>query len=314
MHDEKITAYYRSLIDFSNPDDPLARMVCFSDQETAVEPGESYDPIGDMVYSRCANGRLIHRYPDRVLLLVSEQCPAHCRFCFRKRVLGRDESEISDRELEDALRYIAGHKAIREAILSGGDPLSLANSRLIEIIEALKLRAGVGSVRIHTRYPVYEPSRCGDFRAVASRVDTFVIHVNHRREISPEFCRAISVLRESSLLLSQSVLLKGVNDSFGELEGLVRGLVSAGIFPYYLHYPDAVPGIAHFKIPLADAIQLVNSLQGKLPGYMIPKLMLELPGGQGKVALACNRLECLAKDVYRFRSPVSGKVVEYREI
>lgn len=314
MHDEKITAYYRSLIDFDDPNDPLARMVCFSDRETAMKPGESCDPIGDLAHSRCANGRLIHRYPDRALLLVSDRCPAHCRFCLRKRILSQGESEISDQELEEALRYIAGHKEIKEAILSGGDPLSLTNSRLIEIVEALKLRAGVNSVRIHTRYPVYDPSRCDDFKAVAARVDTFVLHVNHRREITPEFCRAASVLRESSLLLSQSVLLKGVNDSFDEIAGLARGLVVAGILPYYLHYPDPVPGTAHFKIPLADAVRLANSLQGKLPGYMIPKLMLELSGGQGKVVLTGTRLERLASGNYSFTSPVSGKAVEYREI
>lgn len=311
---EKTTSYYTSLIDSGNPSDPLRRMVSFSDEETRIRPGESDDPIGDILHSRCANGKLIHRYPDRVLLLVTDRCPAHCRFCFRKRLVGNGESDISDEELDQTIRYITADPNIKEVILSGGDPLSLSNERLTEIIEALKDRAGIQSIRIHTRYPVYDPERCNGFSDVASRTDVFVVHVNHAREITPEFRRAVKTLRASPVLLNQSVLLKGVNDSLQEIEALSRSLFSAGVLPYYLHYPDVAPGISHFRIPLEDAIRIITSLQGRLPGYLIPRLVLDIPGGRGKVVLSGNPVSRLCDGSYLLKPPFSEKTVAYEEV
>jgi lysine 2,3-aminomutase len=286
MLTEKITSYYRSLIDPEDPFDPLLRMVNPSDEETEIKPGESDDPIGDIAHGRCANGRLVHRYPDRVLLLVTDRCPAHCRFCFRKRIVGKREEDISDQELEDSFRYISSDDKITEIILSGGDPLSIPDKRLREIIEGLKKNGGARKIRLHTRYPVYEPSRCEEFTSLACLVDTIVTHVNHSREITPAFRKAATVLHGATFLLNQSVLLRGVNDSPEEIEALSQGLASAGILPYYLHYPDIVPGTSHFRIPLTDAVRLADSLQGRMPGYLVPKLVMDIPGGRGKIVLS----------------------------
>lgn len=313
MLPEKITPYYRSLIRENDPSDPLARMVIFTDQESQTHPGECDDPIGDRTHARAANGRLIHRYRDRVLILVTDRCAAHCRFCFRRTVPGTRPPDITDQEIEEAMRYIALHENIHEVILSGGDPLALSNSRLLEIMDGLKSMAGERAIRIHTRFPVYDPERCNGFSTVASIVDTMVVHVNHPREITPAFCAAAAILKEASFLLNQSVLLKGVNDSREVLESLSRGLASAGILPYYLHYPDLAQGISHFRIPLEDAIGLVGSLQGRLPGYLIPRLVLDIPSGKGKVVLSGSQLSDRSDGTHRFISPLSGMVADYRD-
>lgn len=312
MFDEKITEYYQGLIDKNAPGGPLTRMLRFSEHENEIRESELEDPTGDAVHSRCAGGKLIHRYHDRALLLVTDRCPAHCRFCFRKRLVGKTLPDISDSELEEVLKYLSINDNIREIVLSGGDPLSLDNSRLLEIIGTLKAREGL-SVRVHTRYPVYMPSRCFEFCEVASRVDTFMLHVNHADEITPQFRKAAAILGENSFLLNQSVLLKGVNDSVDGLEALSRGLVSAGILPCYLHYPDPVPGISHFRVPLEKALELMNALQGRLSGYLVPRLLIDIPGGHGKVVLSGNpRFSADGKTL--LKSPLSGKLKEYLEI
>ena len=313
MHSEKITAFYQALIKASEPSGPLARMVRISAEEQQVHAGECDDPIGDRAHARCAQGRLIHRYPDRVLLLVTDRCPAHCRFCFRKQRIEAGAGDVTDAELEAVVGYLGAHPAVKEVILSGGDPLSLSDSRLLEIVRILKGGAGVETLRIHTRYPVYEPARCAGLEAVAAQVDVFVLHVNHRRELSPDFGKAMAVLRGSALLLSQSVLLKGVNDTVPELEALVRGLAAVGILPYYLHYPDRARGTEHFRMPIEAAMALVETLQGNLPGYRIPKLVLDIPGGHGKVELSRRSIRRLSPGRYELTSPISGLAIEYRE-
>jgi len=312
MFEEKITEYYQGLIDTEVPDGPLARMLRVSECENKVREGETEDPTGDAVHSRCANGRLIHRYRDRALLLVTDRCPAHCRFCFRRRLVGKTIPDISDNEIEEVSKYLSLNEGIKEIVLSGGDPLSLSNSRLLEIIGALKAKSGL-SVRVHTRYPVYMPSRCSDFHDVASLVDTFMLHVNHAKEITPQFKKAAAVLGESAFLLNQSVLLKGVNDSVDELEALSRGLFSAGILPAYLHYPDIAPGISHFRIPLKKALGLMNALQKQLSGYLVPRLLIDIPGGQGKVVLSKNP-SFPPDGKILLKSPLSGELREYLEI
>ena len=197
MFAEKITDYYRGLIEKGKRDDPLARLVYFSEKENDVKAEELTDPIGDVRCQRCANGRLIHRYADRVLLLLTDRCAAHCRFCCRRGRLSTCDSDITAAELDETLRYIAGRKEVREVILSGGDPLSLADNRLLEIMSALRT-TGVRSIRLHTRYPVYDPSRCAGFGEVAAQLDAIVVHVAHRREITPEFLEAARALRTAS--------------------------------------------------------------------------------------------------------------------
>ena len=313
MFAEKDTPHYRSLIDRSAPDDPLQRMICFSELELVAKPGESDDPIGDERHQCCANGRLVHRYPDRVLLLVTDRCAAHCRYCFRRNRLSSSEADITAAEFAEALQYVIRHDEIREVILTGGDPLSLPDDHLLEIILSLK-EIGVSSIRLHTRYPVYEPSRCDTFAQVARHLDIIVVHVNHHREVSPEFCRAATLLRAAPFLLNQSVLLKGVNDSVEELAALSRSLGGAGVLPYYLHYPDLASGTAHWRISLNDAMRLSRSLAGRLPGYLIPRLVLDIPGGKGKVPLSDDLFRQGDDGACSVKSPLTGELIDYREV
>jgi len=313
MFVEKITPYYRNLIDHDGPDGPLARMVRHSELERRVRPEERTDPIGDGRWQRGANGRLIHHYPGRALLLVTDRCAAHCRFCFRRGRLSRFSSDLTPEELAAACAYLAAHGEIHEVILSGGDPLSLADETLTAVIGAVR-KAGARSVRLHTRYPVYDPVRCESFGPVAAQLDTIVVHVNHRLEITAEFLRAAAALRRARFLLNQSVLLKGVNDSEEELAGLSLALGEAGILPYYLHYPDLAPGISHFRIPLEAAIGLSRALSGRLPGYLIPRLILDIPGGKGKIPLAGQEGRKGDDGAYLFTAPLTGETVTYREV
>jgi lysine 2,3-aminomutase len=309
MFDEKTTDFYRELC---GRFPVLRRMVERSDEESVVRPEETGDPIGDTVHAVRAGGRLIRRYKDRALLLVTDRCAAHCRFCFRGRMVGGG-SDISPSELDDAAAYIKNDKDIKEVILSGGDPFSLTDRRLAEIIGVLKDGAGVRTVRIHTRFPVYEPARCVGADAASLRADVIVLHVNHSAEVTPEFRAAAANLGKHAPLLCQSVLLKGVNDSAAELEALSRALLSAGVIPYYLHYPDAAPGVSRFRIPLDEAAGLVSSLRERLPGYLVPRFVVDLPGGLGKTILSgSDPFKKLPSGKYLLESPLTKKPVEFR--
>jgi len=281
MFPEKITAYYRSLFTGNIENDPLQRLVCRLPAEENRSPDESDDPTGDSLF---AHGKIIHRYPSRALLLLTGRCPAHCRFCFRRGQTAR-YADIDDEELTQACGYLREHEEIREIILSGGDPLSLPNSRLLEIIELLKGVRRDLLIRVHTRFPIYEPSRCIGFEAVAALVDVFVLHINHPREITLETRRALQVLARHAPLFNQSVLLRGINDSLTVLIELSYTLFRAGVIPYYLHYPDNAYGIAHFRPTHSAAAALVATLPKYLPGYLIPRLMVTNTAKQGKIVL-----------------------------
>ncbi len=310
----KLTDYYRSLIDWDDPHDPLARMVSFAEEENRQLPEETDDPIGDHPHSHGPSRALIHRYPDRALLLVTSRCAAHCRYCFRKFRIEQGDADLGEAELTEAVAYVADHPEIRELILSGGDPLSLSNGRLLDLIGRFRRIPHLCSVRVHTRYPVYQPARCDTLEAVARQVDVFVVQVNHAREVTERFAQAMARLRPHALLYSQSVLLRGVNDSVEALSALSWSLARVGVTPYYLHYPDLAPGTAHFRPPLEQAMALVGALRGRLPGYLLPRLILDIPGGHGKIALdhaACQRID---DHTFLLRSPLSGRMIEYREV
>ena len=288
----------------------LARMMLFSRAELSSSPLENSDPIGDEAHT--AVRRLVHRYPDRALLLVTNRCPAHCRFCFRKSHKHAQKNDISDAELDQVLKYLATRKILHEIILSGGDPLSLSDSRLFEIASALKALPGKRQVRIHTRYPVFEPERCFKLKRLPLLVDKWAIHVNHALEITGEFRRAAAYLGANSLLLSQTVLLKGVNDRLTDLSRLMNALLKAGITPYYLHILDRAPGTAHFQVKLAKAIALIRELRKKMPAASALRLMLDLPGGYGKIEPDKGAL-LKVNGGFCFRSPISDKMVLYTE-
>jgi lysine 2,3-aminomutase len=309
----KLTEYYRSLIDWSDPDDPLARMTLFAEEEIGQTSPEDPEPTVDPPQGNPVSRVLIHRYPDRALLLTTSRCAAHCRYCFRKDRIERHEADLDDAELAEAVAYVAAHSSIREIILSGGDPLALPNARLLEIINAFRRIPHLGSVRVHTRFPVYQPARCNTLAEVAKQVDVFVVQVNHAREVTAQFVQAMAWLRPHALLYNQGVLLHGVNDNVATLSELSWALARAGVTPYCLHYPDQVPGTAHFRLPLAQAITLVGALRGRLPGYLLPRLILEIPDGSGKIALEPSACQQLDEQTFLLRSPLTGQVFEYRE-
>lgn len=309
----KLTDYYRSLINWDDPHDPLARMVSFAEEERDWGPEETLDPIGDHAHGHGANRALIHRYPDRALLLVSSRCAAHCRYCFRKFRIEQGDADLSAAELTEAVAYVADHPQIRELILSGGDPLSLSNARLLDIVGRFRRIPHLHSVRVHTRYPVYQPARCDTLDAVAQQVEVFVVQVNHAREVTARFAQAMARLRPHALLYCQSVLLRGVNDSVEELSALSWALARVGVTPYSLHYPDLVPGTAHFRPPLEQAIALVSALRGRLPGYLLPRLILDIPGGHGKIALEHSAWQRIDDHTFLLRSPLNGQTIEYRD-
>lgn len=266
----------------------LMRQFVPSARELETAPGEMSDPIGDHTHAPVKG--VVHRYPDRVLLLPTLTCAVYCRFCFRREDVG-SAGALTSAELEAALDYIRRTPAIWEVILTGGDPLVLSARRVGEIIRALDAIPHVQVIRVHTRVPVAAPERI-DAALIAALKFTgkavyVAIHCNHADELTPAMRAACGRLSEAGFpLLAQTVLLKGVNDSTEALETLLRSLVAARIKPYYLHQLDYAPGTSHFRVSLDDGRKLVKSLRGRVSGLAQPTYILDIPGGAGKVPVA----------------------------
>ncbi len=263
----------------------LAAQFLPSAMELEREEYELDDPIGDQSHSPLPG--LIHRYPDRVLLLPRGNCPSYCRFCFRKQFVGKSVN-LSQRQLSLALDYIRIHQEVREVILSGGEPLTLHASELEKLLKEVATIEHVDSIRIHSRLPVTAPALAKCFPAEVfselSKPLYLVIHCNHADEIDETMIDFTKRLRRQGLiLLSQTVLLKGVNDSADVLEELFRKLVRTGTRPYYLHHLDRAPGTSHFRVSLSRGRELMASLRGRVSGIALPTYILDLPGGEGKI-------------------------------
>ena len=288
-----------SLVDPADPHDPIARQFLPSLEELNTLPEERVDPIGDLAHSPVLG--IVHRHPDRVLFKVVAACPVYCRFCFRREMIGPgQDNALSPADFEAALTYIADHPEIWEVILTGGDPFILSPRRIAEVTGRLADIAHVKVVRWHTRVPVTDPGRVTDDLVAALQAPgatTFVaVHANHPREFSPEARRAIARLVEGAIpLVSQSVLLKGVNDDAGTLEALMRSFVENRIKPYYLHHPDLAPGTSHFRSGIEDGLALMRELRARLSGLAMPTYMLDIPGGFGKVPLESSNVEKTAQ-------------------
>jgi lysine 2,3-aminomutase len=288
-----------SLVDPADPDDPIARQFLPSLEELNTQPEELADPIGDHAHSPVAG--IVRRHPDRVLFKVVSACPVYCRFCFRREMIGPGkDNAVSKEDFEAALTYIADHSEIWEVILTGGDPFILSPRRVAEITDRLASIAHVKVVRWHTRVPVTDPERVTDDLVAALQAQgatTYVaVHANHPREFSPEACRAIARLADGAIpLVSQSVLLKGVNDDAETLAALMRGFVENRIKPYYLHHPDLAPGTSHFRLCIEEGLVLMRELRARLSGLAMPTYMLDIPGGFGKVPLESTNVEKTAQ-------------------
>ena len=275
------------LIDRADPLDPIARQFVPDAAELTTLPEERADPIGDLAHSPVEG--IVHRYPDRVLLKAVHVCPVYCRFCFRREMVGPEGlGTLSAKALDAAIAYIAGRPEIWEVILTGGDPLVLSPRRLHAILERLAVIPHVKIVRFHTRVPVVDPARIDTALVAALKASgktTYVaLHANHPREFTAEARAAVARIVDAGIaMISQTVLLKGVNDDAEVLAALMRGFVENRIKPYYLHHPDLAPGTAHFRLTLTEGRALVEGLRGRVSGLCQPAYILDIPGGHGKV-------------------------------
>ncbi len=286
-----ITPAMLTLIDGAK-NDPIAAQFVPTENELQVHPAERADPIGDAPHTPVEG--IVHRYPDRVLLKLLHSCPVYCRFCFRREQIGQKgnkggEKLLSSEALAAALNYIRTHEEIWEVILSGGDPLMLSDRRLAEVVTALNDIPHVKVLRIHTRVPVVDPARITPelVAALRGRLPVYILlHCNHARELTDEARIACARLVDAGMpMLSQSVLLKGVNDTAESLGALMHAFVENRIKPHYLHHLDLARGTGHFRVPIAVGQALLRQMRGNLSGLCQPTYILDLPGGHGKVPL-----------------------------
>ena len=269
-----------------DPHDPLLRQVLPLAEECLAVEGFGVDPVGDL--SAMVVPGVLHKYHGRVLLTATGACAVHCRYCFRRHFPYADANPVAD-QWRQALDYIAGDESIAEVILSGGDPLSLSDRRLAELTRRLEAIPHLRRLRLHTRLPIVLPERVNDELSDwlgATRLKTaVVVHANHANEIDASVIAALARLKASGAeLLNQSVLLHGVNDSSEALTALSEILFEAGVLPYYLHWLDKVQGAAHFEVKEHEALRLMAELNRRLPGYLVPRLVREIPGAPGKVS------------------------------
>lgn len=283
----RVPRRYLDLIEPGNPADPLLRQVLASAREQDEVPGYGADPLDESAHTPVPG--LLHKYHGRALLVVTGACAVHCRYCFRRHF--PYQTHLSGGRWKAALEWLAGRPDIKEVILSGGDPLTLSNERLGQLLEDLAALPHLRRLRIHSRTPVVIPERLDDgLRALLSDerwLATLVLHVNHAREVSPALAAACRPLTRAGVtLLNQSVLLAGVNDDETVLAELSEALFEAGVLPYYLHQLDAVAGAAHFAVPDSRALALHRALRARLPGFLVPRLAREEPGKPAKTVLA----------------------------
>jgi len=290
------------LIDRNDPKDPIARQFVPDTAELMTTPEERADPIGDLARSPVEG--IVHRYPDRVLLKAVHVCPVYCRFCFRREMVGpQGLGTLSPEAMDRAFAYIAAHPEIWEVILTGGDPLVLSPRRLGEIMERLSAIEHVKIVRFHTRVPVVEPERIDETLIAALKASGktayVALHANHPRELTADARAACARLVDAGIvMISQSVLLKGVNDDPDTLAALMRAFVETRIKPYYLHHPDLAPGTSHFRLSIEEGRALVASLRGRISGLCQPAYILDIPGGHGKTVIGRDTVREIGTGCY----------------
>lgn len=306
-----VTPAMADLIDPADPADPIARQFVPDGRELTEDPAELADPIGDAPHTPVRG--VVHRYPDRVLLKPVSVCPVYCRFCFRRETVGPDgDGTLTEAEMDAAAAYVAGRPEVWEVILSGGDPLALSPRRIAGIVARLDAIPHVGILRVHTRVPVVDPARIdaamvGALRA-ADKPTWIMVHVNHARELEGGGAAALARLADAGFpLLSQSVLLKGVNDEPATLEALFRALVRNRVKPHYLHHGDLARGTGHFRTPLAAGRDLVEGLRGRMSGLCQPTYVLDVPGGHGKVPATGAWIEPDGPGTWTVRDPAGRR-------
>ena len=313
-----VTPELAALIDPADPADPIARQFIPSADELVAQPGERADPIGDDAHSPVAG--IVHRYPDRVLFKLVHVCAVYCRFCFRREMVGPGkDSALSDKAYAGAIDYIRTHSEIWEVILTGGDPLMLSPRRMSEIMADLAAIDHVKIVRLHTRVPVADPARLSDEMVAALKVTGATIwvalHANHARELTETARAACARLVDAGIpMVSQSVLLRGVNDNITALSDLMRAFVECRIKPYYLHHGDLAPGTSHLRTTLAAGQDLMRQLRGRVSGLCQPDYVIDIPGGAGKSPVGPNyvlAVQNTAADARDAASETRYRIVDY---
>lgn len=296
-----VTPAVRPLMDPADPADPIARQYLPDPAELLTAPHEIDDPTADAPFTRVKG--VVHRYPDRALLKPLLACPVYCRFCFRREVVGPDGGLLTEAELDAALDWFAATPGVREAILTGGDPLMLSPRRLAHIARRLSAIPHLDIIRLHSRVPVADPDRVTPalVQALESEKAVFLcLHANHAREFSDRARSAVArIVRAGIPVLGQSVLLRGVNDSVDALEALFRAMLRARVKPYYLHQLDPAPGTARFAVPIEEGRAILAALRGRVTGLAWPTYVQERPAGGGKVPLgpAWNGAQPAARDL-----------------
>jgi lysine 2,3-aminomutase len=306
-----ITPYYASLMDPAHASCPIRLQAIPRTAEANVRDEELRDPLGEDSHNPAPS--IIHKYPDRVLFLVVDRCGIYCRHCNRRRLVGGDEPPTTD-DLEAGLAYIARTPRIRDVLLSGGDPLLLSTRRLGYLLGRLRAIRHVETIRIGTRLPVVCPMRIDDELTAALRAHhpLFInTHFNHDKELTPEARAACERLVDAGIPVgNQTVLLRGVNSSVRSLRALMRGLVRSRVRPYYLFQGDTVLGTDHLRTPVETAMELYRGLRGWMSGMCVPQLVLDAPGGGGKVPITPSYLESLDDDHVVVRT-YRGTRIEY---
>ncbi|QIO45860.1 lysine-2,3-aminomutase-like protein [Rhizobium leguminosarum bv. trifolii] len=297
-----LTPAISKLIDRTDPDDPIARQFVPDAAELTIAPEERADPIGDHAHSPVEG--IVHRYPDRVLLKAVHVCPVYCRFCFRREMVGpQGLGTLDAAAMQVAFDYISGHEEIWEVILTGGDPLVLSPRRLGEIMEVLAGIAHVKIIRFHTRVPVVDPEKIDAALIAALKASGktvyIALHANHVRELTPEARAACGRLVDAGIaMVSQSVLLKGVNDDPAVLAELMKAFVEIRVKPYYLHHPDLAPGTGHFRVTIEEGQEIVAALRGRISGLCQPAYILDIPGGHGKAVVTGSAIRTTGDGCY----------------
>lgn len=285
------------------PDDPIARQFVPRTEELNILQDERADPIGDAAFSPLPG--LVHRYPDRILFKITHICPVYCRFCFRREMVGPGKSEaLSQADIDKALAYIAEHSEIWEVIFTGGDPLALSARRIKALMLALKAVPHVKIIRFHSRVPVVSPHMITlalvSALNAANKTVYVALHANHPREMTSDARKACAMLVDGGVVMvSQSVLLKGINDSAEVLAELMRAFVEARVKPYTINHGDLAPGTSHFRLTIAEGQQLMRQLRGRVSGLCQPSYILDIPGGHGKSPIGPNYLRDAQVQDYR---------------
>lgn len=308
-----ITPYYSTLINPNDPNCPIKAQCIPSGNELISCKNDLADPLGEEKDSPIEG--LVHRYPDRVLLLLTHKCSMYCRHCTRRRTVGKSDFNLSDSKLEAALNYIKKNKQIRDVLLSGGDALLLDDNKLENIISKIREISHVEIIRIGTRVPVVMPMRITDtLLNMLKKYHPIWIntHFNHPAEITPQSSLACSKIADAGIPLgNQTVLLKGINDNAEILKGLFTKLVKIRVRPYYLYQCDLSQGIGHFRTTVSEGIEIMSKIRGYISGYAVPTYVIDAPGGGGKVPVSKNYIETIDDDKIVFTNYLNKKYTYY---